>query len=533
MKLHALGHSSYILEMRNSDDESVRILADPWITDYVIGDLMARFPRIRIDYERLPEIHGIFLSHAHTDHFCPYSLIELWRELPNAPVILLPQSLAYLQELLHEHLEECSIFVLEQGEAIDFFGLSLSALFNLERRPTNEDDVMMLVVESEQEVFFSECDALLPFYDEAAREAISTYLGGEGQGLDTAVFLTTKNELGATMASFNAKSLEDRATFVAGAEDKINEEIEEIYTPMPHLYPDLWQNERLVRLIGGQGIAFPTRVNPDFNRVLFPVRLADRVEMEREAADEQELLHQIDVFEPGFIHELSDGELVDRERCPYLELLDDESDREFDGELEVFDTFPIAPLRSELRDFDPQEQRILAMLNERFLPYLIGRREPPIEHLLADVDECTYVVRVRYGNAAEWEDRDYEITFGDLRFTRESTGGTADEFYWANDLEDYLTGRCDDFSTFCRAPLPGTARRFWDALGMPFLNNDLVVAKMRFHFERAAEGRTPEEWVLPFYDVPPIEEEDGADDEDDEDEALDDAYEGAFDDDEI
>ena len=508
MKLHALGHSSYILEMTNADDESVRILADPWITDYVIGDLMGRFPRIRINYDALPDIDALFLSHSHTDHLCPYSLIELWKNLPTTPTILLPQSLAYLVDLLREYSVDAPILVIEQNLPIDFRGLSITTLFNLEQRPTNEDDVMMLVVESEQEIFFSECDALLPFYDEVAREAIGTYLGGEGEGLDTAVFLTTKNELNASMASFNAKNLEDRATFVAGAEDQTQAEIEEIYTPMPDVYPDLWQNESLVRLIGGQGIAFPTEVNSDFNRVLFPTRLTDRVSMEREVVEEMELLHSVDVFEPGYVHVLADGALLDRQPCEYLELLDDEADRDYDGSLECFDTFPIAPLRADIREFGSQEQRILDRLNHWFLPYLVGRREPPVEHLLADNDESTYVVRVRYGNGSRWEDRDYQISFLDLRFTREETGGDADEFYWANDLDDYFDGACDDFSTFCRAPLGGAARRFWDTLGMPYLNNDLTEKKLRFHFQRARDGFSPAEWVLPFYDVTEIESPD-------------------------
>ncbi len=526
MKLHALGHSSFLVEMTNSEDEAVRILADPWITDFVIGDLMSRFPRVRIDYDALPEIHAIFLSHSHTDHFCPYSLLELWTNLSSAPTILVPQSLAYLTDLLSEYLVDATIMVIEQNLPIDFMGVSITTLFNLERRPTNEDDVMVLAIESEQEIFFSECDALLPFYDEVAREAIGTYLGGEGEGLDTAVFLTTKNELGATMASFNAKNLEDRSTFVAGAEDLVNAEIEEIYTPMPDLYPDLWKNERLVRLIGGQGIAFPTQINPEFNRVLFPIRLSDRVAMEREFADEMELQHSIDTFEPGFVHELTDGQLTDREPCAYLELLDDETDRDFDPSLECFDTFPVAPLRGDSRDFEKQQAAILERLNNSFLGYLVGRREPPIEHLLADNDENTYVVRIRYGNSAQWEDRDYEISFQDLRFTQEESGGDADEFYWANDLDDYLNGACDDFSTFCRAPLGGAARRFWDSLGMPYLNNDLVERKLRLHFERAQNGFTVGEWVLPYYDVADIEPveaattNDGFDEPDDEDTGI-------------
>ena len=78
--------------------------------------------------------------------------------------------------------------------------------------------------------------------------------------------------------------------------------------------------------------------------------------------------------------------------------------------------------------------------------------------------------------------------------------GDADEFYWANDLEDFLDGKLDEFSIFPRKPLAGKALRLWKCLGMPFLNQDLVKKKLRMHFERAAAGLANESWVLPFYE---------------------------------
>ena len=53
MKILSLGHSSYILEMTPAGGEPVRILADPWLSDYLIGDLMGRFPRVRLALQAL------------------------------------------------------------------------------------------------------------------------------------------------------------------------------------------------------------------------------------------------------------------------------------------------------------------------------------------------------------------------------------------------------------------------------------------------------------------------------------------------
>lgn len=514
MRILSLGHSSFLLEMETGSGDTVRILGDPWLSDYVIGDLMGRFPRVRLDHENMPEIHGIFLSHSHTDHLCPYSLIELWKSLPNQPVLLLPQSLQYLVEILEEHLDGVTIMVLEDNRTIDFFDLDITALFNREKRATNEDDVMVMLVENGTEILMVESDALLPFYDAESREAVSAYLGGDGEGLETVVFLTTKNELGATMASLHAQNLDDRATFVAGADDQTQAEVAEIYTSMDSDTPDLWDNERLVRLIGGQGLCYPQEIDPDWNRVLFPISVSDRVEVEQAVVDQLDLAHQVREFVSGMVHTLEDGGLVSRTPCDYLELVDDEADRTYDPDLELFEDFPVAPLSLEGRDHDAQEAKILRALNQRFLPYLIGVRQPPVEHLLTEYDG-SYVVRVRYGTSENWADRDYEISFTQLEFSRSTTGGEAQEWYWANDLDDYLEGRADDFSTFCRHPLEldASERRFWDCLGMPYLNDDLVKKKIAFHFERAAAGKSLEDWVLPFYAV-------GSDDDDEVEESV-------------
>ena len=93
MKIHALGHIAYLLEMAPRDgEEPVRILGDPWLSDYAIGDLMGRFPRVRYRAEDLEPVHAIFLSHSHTDHLDPYTLVRLWNELPSRPTLILPQT---------------------------------------------------------------------------------------------------------------------------------------------------------------------------------------------------------------------------------------------------------------------------------------------------------------------------------------------------------------------------------------------------------------------------------------------------------
>ena len=477
--------------------EPVRILGDPWLSDYAIGDLMGRFPRVRFRAAELGPVQGIFLSHSHTDHFDPYTLTRLWRELPARPLLILPQSLRYLEKLMREFLTGVEILYLEERKTVGFHGLTLTGFFNPETRPTNEDDVMVLQVESEREIFFSESDAILPFYDPEAREVLSSSLASPDK--ETVCFLTAKNELEATMSALSARDAADRRQRVDRSLERDSEEIFEMYTPVDDLEADLWQNERLVRLVGGQGMCFPQKLESDWNRVLFPLRLEDRVNMEREVAASLGCRHQVEVFTPGHVHRLEAGRLVARERSAAVELLDREEDRHFDPERNVFDDFPVAPLVDEPRNKDRQRERILETLNQRFLPHLISSRSPPVEHLLG-ANGGEYRIRLRYGTVREWEDEDYRLTFEACRFSATTAGeGEPDEFYCANNIEDFLDGRCDEFSIFCRKPLGARAQRLWSCLGLPYLNNDLVARKLRLHFERAARGESAEDWVLSFY----------------------------------
>ena len=476
--------------------EPVRILADPWLSDHVVGDVQGRFPRLRFELESLKPLHGVFVSHAHTDHLDPYSLIRLWRELDPRPALLLPESLRFLGALLREFLQDVEIVFLADRQAISFHGLSVSGFFNPETAPTNEDDVMAFVARNDREVFLSESDAVFPFYHPEGRDFIASLF--EGRPAETICYLTTKNEGDATMSMLAARDGEDRMRRLDQSVERTYDEIQQMYTPVDEGVDDLWQDTRLVRLVGGQGICYPQQLDTEWNRVLFPIRLSDRVRMEREIAEQCGCLHQIEELIPGAIHRVLSGGEVERRSWESVEPLDNEAEREFDPQVEVFEDFPTAPLHDEQRDRDEQRRRILECLNERFLPHLIGSRDPPVEHLLA-AQAGEHRVRCRFGTTESFEEVDFRITFERLKFEVVPAGRDAHETYWANDLEDFFDGRCDEFSTICRHPLPSIIERFWRCLGLPYLNNDFVEKKLRLHFERALNGESSESWVLNFY----------------------------------
>ena len=201
---------------------------------------------------------------------------------------------------------------------------------------------------------------------------------------------------------------------------------------------------------------------------------------------------------PGHLHELSGGKQQSSSPGEGVTTLDKEEERHFDPASKLERDFPEGPLLGDRRDLEAQAEGIAECLQVRFLPWLVGARNPPVEHLLAD-SGGEYRVRLRYGTVGDYHETDYLLSFARLSFQAVEPEGEPDEFYWANDIDDVLAGRADEFSLCCREPLEGKAQRLWRCLGLPYLNNDLIEKKLRLHFERAARGETPDSWAEPYW----------------------------------
>ena len=122
---------------------------------------MGRFPRLRFDFSVLGEIHAVFISHAHCDHLDPYTLVRMWKKIPNPPVLFLPVSLHFLQPVFHTYLKNVDVRLIEPHSNFSFRGLELLGFFDVGLEPTNEDDVMVLVITNGSERVLIEADARL------------------------------------------------------------------------------------------------------------------------------------------------------------------------------------------------------------------------------------------------------------------------------------------------------------------------------------------------------------------------------------
>ena len=497
MKIQALGHSCFILEMENTSGEPVRILADPWLDDHVVGDVGGRFPRVRADWSRLGPVDAVWISHAHTDHLCPYSLIILKGELPAGTALFLPISMAYLEDVFREYLPDWPIHFMAQEEAIEWKDLQMQAFFNLAPEASNEDDCMILLVSNGREAILSEADALLPNEDPEIRELVAQVLGQAGP--EQRVFLTTRNELEASMASVDATNQDERMEAVAQQRQQLAHHAESQMSANGS-ENCAWTTPGTVRLIIGQGIGLPHEIPDPWNKVMFPLTLEDRARLEQETADREGMPVTVSAVQAGEELTIRRGQIAIRDRIEGLEVLDAEEERRFDGNLDLVAQFPVAPLREGQRDTEAQHAAILQSLQERYLPYLIGQRQPPVEHRLS-ASHGEIRVRIRYGDSSQWTPRDYVANFQQLQFQEVESDGVPTEEYWGNDLDDYFQGTADDFTTFCRTFPGGVHHQFWDCLGMPFLNNDLVTRKIRHHFEQAQAGKSAADFVLPLWGI--------------------------------
>jgi hypothetical protein len=499
MQITALGHSCVLLEfLSEKTGESTRILADPWLSDHATGDAMGRFPRLRFQVQDLHPIHAVYLSHAHCDHLDPYTLVRLWKELPSPPVLLIPVSLSFLLPIFEEHLHGPDVRVLEAHTVMAFRGLELLGFFDVGSEPTNEDDVMVLVVTNGSETVLVEADARLSLELPRFREYVSHLM--RGRGIQSAVFLSTENELTGTLEGRNCETIEEREGLAEHAMDEMLEAVQQLYQPAEEA-EDLWQGEHVLRLLHGQGLTAPHELDPRWQRILFPVRIADRVRAERATAQSMGCSHRIDSLTVGCVHTVVAGRIQSTEPLPGLALLDAEESRTFDLPLAFFPNLPCAPLRYEDRDVGRQRSRVMALLNERFLPHLHGSRRPPVLHLLASYGG-TYRVRVHYGHTVDEAAWDYILGYGARDFVEaEPDEDEAHEAYWANDLDDFLDGRCDEFSPFCRTQFPFKEMRLWACLATPLLNSDLVIKRVGTHFGRAKNGLTPGSFVMDLYDA--------------------------------
>ena len=152
---------------------------------------MERNTKIKLDPEKMKSIDAVYISHAHTDHLDPYTLVEIYQHA--SPLLILPVTLRFLTPLFAEYLPSAQIHWLVPRESFTMNGVEITGYMFSQADITNEDAVMMLSISNDRELFFAEIDTIPDEYD--ADIATALFQIFDRREYQTRCYLASRNEL--------------------------------------------------------------------------------------------------------------------------------------------------------------------------------------------------------------------------------------------------------------------------------------------------------------------------------------------------
>ncbi len=310
---------------------------------------MERTVKVRFDHEKLSTIDAMYISHAHCDHFDPYSLVEIYgsrhreersdpetkKGIPHnvwiasqarndrkLPLLILPFTLRYLEPLLSKYLPQAEIHWLGNRETYTLMGIEITGYMWQNPVITNEDDVMMLAISSERELVFAEIDTVPDMEDEEVQKSL--YKVFTRKNYETACYLVSRNCLEGQIPYYDIlpeKRKPYRDHYIASQKEEIAFQYERFeYEEFAH-HPNLFSLPGFVRGFIGQGIAYPSSMSEElYNLALFP--LDEIVSIEGDYANNAGYSFPQKALIPGRQYKVENGNIeAGRKECPIGELV--------------------------------------------------------------------------------------------------------------------------------------------------------------------------------------------------------------------
>lgn len=490
MKIHYLWHSEFLVEIKNSKWKTIKILSDAWLSNYAFWDMMARYPKIEIDYEKL-ELDAIFLSHSHCDHLDPYTLIKIYENLKPRPLLLIPETLIFLVPLFEKYLPKQKIQILKSWITFNLDWIDITWIIFENDYLTNEDDVMTLAISNETELIYTDVDTVPPENEESINLLYDLFTA---KNYTQALYLSTRNELPGNFKILEAKSIEERKKILKQYLEQRNDEIEYNYFRFEEDFiecSDIQELPYFMKAVIGQWIVAP---NPEFLKLRI-LKLDEEATLEKKAAKKYWRNFPITHFEAGKTYNIEWRKFEIFGNIDFLKSIE-MPNPETNLDSDIWKEDKVGPLDERKWNYKAQEQKILEMLNNKFLPYRIANSEDNLKNAILNSKNHKYVVKIRYGNSSEYFERNYFYSFWSVRF-EEERGKHEDynEDYWANDLEDFLEGTQELYSNFWHKLNPKKTYRVWTMLGANFINNDILYKKFSLHFKRASLWKDVDSFV--------------------------------------
>lgn len=516
MIITPLWHTEFLVDITNKMGKNIRILVDAWLSDFVVGDMMERAVKVQLDREKIKTIDIIYISHSHTDHFDPYTLIEIYNSCPSderricpdspentsksfmpqddknkKPLLLLPSTLSFLVPLIREYLWDIRIEVLMPRHVFCYEGIDISGHMFPQNTITNEDDVMMISIDNGHELLFAEIDTLPEEDDLDTQKELYRIL--TKKDYDTVCYLASRNELPGQLPILDLppkRRKTFRDDYIAGRKDEMYFSYQKYEYEDFENFPNIYGIPNLVRGFIWQGIVYPREFSLDYARVqIFP--LEEIASMESDIARECGYEFPQKALLPRRQYRVEFATIEAwRKECQIGELI---VDREH-GNLESSDSriYASAPLFvREVWDIENEKKRVLDILNTRFLPYWSASPIASLRSALIQNPDGCYRIGFKIQNDASTI---FEYSVALSWFTEVSyvSDMQIDEEYWLLDVLDFLDGRQELYSNFWHKLDPKKIYRLWTCLGANFCNNDMLLSKYRFHFERAQRWETSE-----------------------------------------
>ncbi len=298
MKINYLGHSEFLVQIKNSKNEEINILSDTWLSNYAFWDMMMRNPTLKIDYSKI-KIDAIFISHSHCDHFDPYFLTEIYTNIIPRPLILLPETLTFLLPLFKKYFPKQKIEILKNKQTFNLNWIDITWIIFENDYLTNEDDVMTIAISNNEEIVYSDVDTLPPENEETIDFLYDLFTQKD---YSSTIYLSTRNELEWNFKIIQAKTPEERKKIYNEYLEQRKEEIEYNYARFDEDFyecSDIQDLPYFCKWIIWQWIIHP---NPEFLS-LRVLKLQDEAKIEQNIAKKYNRNLNIIWLEPWKVYE--------------------------------------------------------------------------------------------------------------------------------------------------------------------------------------------------------------------------------------
>lgn len=499
MKIHYLGHSELIIELQNSSGEAVRILSDTWLSNFSVADLMQRNPQIEIDYAKFPQIDAIFISHSHMDHLDPYTLVEFSKNLKNKPLILLPESLSYLQDILQEYTG-FPVQILKNKQDFSLNWVTIQWIIFKDYQTTNEADVMTLSVRNEEEIVFTEVD-IVPEVDEDNFWYLYDLF--TANNYKSRLYLSTRNELEGNLSMLD-KKVSQRKEFARTYKGQRMQEIYQHYQIMDE-FDQSWIDINIYKLpwfVRGfiwQWLIYPiVGWDTEFLKLQI-MSLEDNIQLEKSCMQEFGLKYPLFVLKWWYSYQTIGSKLDELGATDALHchLHHSKTDLTIIKERKIEDR-PLHVSKEVLQKSSEEKISVVEKyLNNIFLIYQTANQDS-LKNAMIENERWEYIINFKMNSKDN--QLSYHYRLGSMRFERlEKTSKIYDEIYWIDDIIEFLEWYQELYSNFLQYLEPGTSVRLWSCLWANFINNEIVKKKIRYHFELAKSWKTADEYVLNLY----------------------------------